>query len=334
MAENERITELTPEQEAHLPEIRDKWFQHGIATQPANREEAEEGVRMAYLAAGHKPPKHYIWVDSPYAGAIALGIVPQAITAAQQLVQQVTSAAVAGQEATKKWTMPALNLDFQAVQSWWRNSTYGQHSAGYYAYLEAMRYIGMSGLEGIDGVMKVAQNAGWWWPAEEFAIITERPTVLGFDQQQRLHGEDGPAIAYPDGFAVYMWHGTRVPQALIEDRWSVADILREPNAEVRRCAVEKMGWDRFVKEAKLKKVGKTVDDPGNPGHKLSLYDLPEQIYSEPVRVLLCDNATPERDGTRRRFGLTIPAHINDPLSAAAWTFNLTADEYKALVHAY
>lgn len=329
------VSGLTPEQEAALPEIRDRWFAHGISSQPANRQEAEEGIRMAYASAGHAPPKHYIWVQSPYAGSIALGLIPQAITAATELVEKITAAAVAGEKSSSTdWTVPPVPLDLAAVQSWWRNAIYGQHSSGYYGYLEAMRLIGMPGLEGIDGVLQVAQNAGWWWPAEEFVIICERPTVMSFDQQRRLHGENGPAIAYPDGFAAWMWHGTRVPQELIEDRWTVADILREPNAEVRRCAIEKMGWDRFVKEAKLKRIGKAVDDPGNPGHKLSLYDIPEQVYSEPVRVLLCDNATPERDGTRRRFGLTVPADISDPIAAAAWTFDLSADEYKTMVNAY
>jgi hypothetical protein len=50
-------------------------------------------------------------------------------------------------------------------------------------------------------------------------------------------------------------------------------------------------------------------------------------------VLLCANATEERDGTRRRFGLTVPAHIGDPVEAAAWTFGLTADQYRQLEHA-
>jgi hypothetical protein len=126
----------------------------------------------------------------------------------------------------------------------------------------------------------------------------------------------------------------RVPRDLIEGHWSTSDILRHDNAEVRRCAIERMGWDRFVAEAGLRQVGDTVPDPGNPGHYLQLFDVPEQVYDEPVRVLLCDNATPERDGTRRRFGLTVPADCPDPVAAAAWTFDLAADTYRQLEHAY
>ena len=74
-------------------------------------------------------------------------------------------------------------------------------------------------------------------------------------------------------------------------------------------------------------------DPANPGFDVTLYDLPNQIFGEPVRVLLCTNAAVERDGTRRRFGLTVPATCETPLEAAAWTFDLTESDYKTLAAA-
>jgi hypothetical protein len=222
----------------------------------------------------------------------------------------------------------------QRLRDWWRGRLAGQHWAGYYSYYAAMEAIGVTGLNPIHGAQQVARSAGWWWTFRDFAILTERPTQLHRDGQGRLHHETGPAIAYPDGWSIWAWHGVRVPQALIEGQWSAQDILRERNAEIRRCAIERMGWDRFVTDAGLAQVGATVPDPGNPGHYLALYDVPEQIYDEPVRVLLCDNATPERDGTRRRFGLTVPADIPDPVAAAAWTFDLDPDLYSQLTHAY
>jgi hypothetical protein len=149
----------------------------------------------------------------------------------------------------------------------------------------------------------------------------------------RLHCEDGPALTFRDGWEVYSWHGTRVPRGLIMGEWSTSDILREENAEIRRCAIERMGWDRFVAEAELSQVGDTLEDPGNPGQTIALYDVPEQIYDEAVRVLLCTNATVESDGTRRRFGLTVPANINDPISAAAWTFDVDPETYRQLARA-
>ena len=74
-----------------------------------------------------------------------------------------------------------------------------------------------------------------------------------------------------------------------------------------------------------------VPDPGNPGQHLVLYDIPERLWGSRIRLLMCANGTPERDGTRRRYGLTVPAHISDPLEAAAWTAGLGKDEYARMV---
>ena len=51
---------------------------------------------------------------------------------------------------------------------------------------------------------------------------------------------------------------------------------------------------------------------------------------ERVRVLLCANGTVERDGTRRRFGLTVPEDVPTALAAAAWGYGITAEEYAQL----
>jgi hypothetical protein len=121
---------------------------------------------------------------------------------------------------------------------------------------------------------------------------------------------------------------------------STEAITAEENVEVRRCAIESLGWDRFIAEARLVPVSPGdsrdlaaayVPDPGNPGQHLVLYDIPERLWGSRIRLLMCTNGTPERDGTRRRYGLTVPAHISDPVEAAAWTAGLGKDEYARMV---
>ena len=183
-----------------------------------------------------------------------------------------------------------------------------------------------------DGLLKVAASAGWWWPLKDVAILSERPNLLARDGQGRLHSETGPALRYPDGWAIHALHGVVVPADLIEDGWSVERIMREQNVEVRRAAIELTGWDRFVDQAGCNLIS-TSEDPGNPGHYLRLFALPPGLFEDPVNLLLCDNATPERDGTRKRYGLTVPHSITDPAAAAAWTFDVTPTEYRALARA-
>ncbi|MNK72099.1 hypothetical protein D3C87_915670 [compost metagenome] len=70
-----KIEKLTPEQEARIPEYRDEWLRHGLSTEPANWEEAEQAVRDAYVAAGLEPPKIIIRLASPHEGAIGAAIL-------------------------------------------------------------------------------------------------------------------------------------------------------------------------------------------------------------------------------------------------------------------
>lgn len=184
---------------------------------------------------------------------------------------------------------------------------------------------------------KAQSNNGWWWPHESFVVCSDRPRALHVEligeHSYQLHCPNGPAIRWEDGYELYVWHGTLVPEDLIMGRWSTEDILRETNTETRRCAIEHMGWPEFVVKAGLKPVGRSAPDPANPGQELQLYDVPEQIYNTAIRVLMCTNATRERDGSRHQFGLTVPATIKDPVEAAAWTFGESKQEYAKLKYA-
>jgi hypothetical protein len=170
-------------------------------------------------------------------------------------------------------------------------------------------------------------------------ILGGRPTRLCRDADGQLHSDTGMALAYADGWGFWAWHGRRVEQWVIEQP-TVEKIAAEANVEVRRCAIESMGWEKFTADAELRLVSQT-DDPGNirsvnqvslgeqvvTYQQLKLYDVPERLWGSPVKLLLCTNGSAERDGTRRRYGLTVPASIQDPVEAAAWTAGLTRDQY-------
>lgn len=186
-------------------------------------------------------------------------------------------------------------------------------------------------------------SAGWWWPYRGFTMVTDRPRELWIEQvapsgwgSHRMHNDRGPAISWSDDWKLYYWHGIRVPADLIEEGWTPEQILQCDNAEIRRCAIERYGWDRFTVDAGFKTVGESVPDPGNPGQELTLYDLPDEMrdmYAERARILVCSNASQDRDGTRRRFGLPVPIRFGDPIAAAAATFDLSPAEYVALQRA-
>ncbi|WP_329079763.1 MULTISPECIES: DUF6745 domain-containing protein [unclassified Streptosporangium] len=215
-----------------------------------------------------------------------------------------------------------------------RHGWYGAHCVSWVAHYDALRRA--AGVvftpeqsRRFDLWATVVRSCGWWWPHEDVCVISERPVavhteVSGDDGQVRLHCADGPALRYADGWDVHAWHGTRVPSWVVTDP-SVRRIEREANVEVRRCAIEHIGWASYIDQAGLRLVA-SAPDPGNPGSELRLYDLRKE-----TRVLMVVNGSVERDGRRRRYGLTVPGFLEDPIAAAGWTYGLSAEQYSLLL---
>jgi hypothetical protein len=187
-----------------------------------------------------------------------------------------------------------------------------------------------------------AQSTAWsWWPQKHFVVVCDRPTQIHREQtgepgwnSHRLHNPTGPAIEFRDGWALWALGGVNVTEQIVmrPETLTLDDIWAETNAEVRRVMIDQIGWDRFVDMADLTLVHEEPD-PGNPGHILQLFDLPERVYDEPVRLVLVTNASPERDGHRKRYGLTAPADCQTAAGAIAWTFNVPEADYRQLVRA-
>ncbi|WP_344943355.1 DUF6745 domain-containing protein [Actinomadura miaoliensis] len=216
---------------------------------------------------------------------------------------------------------------------------YGQHDAHWIADIDVRLRVGALRMGAVqerhlDVWAAVARSCGWWWSGEDVCVVSERPATVrteplpgGLHGQRRLHCEDGPAVRFRDGWGVYSWHGTLVPSWVVTDP-TVERIHRENNVEVRRSAIEHIGWDAYIEQAGLRLVAETAD-PGNPGCDLQLYDVPWG-FGGTTRVLLAVNGSVERDGHRRRYGLGVPAGIDDPVAAVGWSYGLTGAQYARL----
>jgi hypothetical protein len=159
-------------------------------------------------------------------------------------------------------------------------------------------------------------------------VIGLGPHVETCWDQGRLHSAGSPAWHWPTSEAIWSWRGTRVPEWVITDP-TTSRIAAEANTEIRRCAIESLGWERYLSEIGAIPVS-TEADPGNPGHQLHLYDVPDarQLYGGDVRVLVMQNASLDRDGKRRTFAETVPSTCRTAIEAAAWQFDLTPDTYR------
>jgi hypothetical protein len=93
-------------------------------------------------------------------------------------------------------------------------------------------------------------GAGWGWGGGRLGVRCERPVALPRDEGGRLDRGDGPALAFPDGFALHAWRGLPVPAEFVAglDSLTPERIREEENAELRRVMLERYGYDRYLRD--------------------------------------------------------------------------------------
>ncbi|MFI8082231.1 DUF6745 domain-containing protein [Kitasatospora sp. NPDC086009] len=204
----------------------------------------------------------------------------------------------------------------------------GQHDAPWFAAFEAAGVLagapaeraGIDAPAGIDALAEVAGEAGWWWPYEGVALVSERPVALHRDEAGRLDRADGPALGFADGFALHAWRGMPVPADFLSGLGGVTveRIRTEENAELRRVLLEHYGYERYL-----------ADSGAEPLHRdetgvLWRIQLPDDEAVVMVEVV---NSTAEPDGTFRTYWLRVPPSTRTARAGVAWTFGIPEAEY-------
>lgn len=296
---------------------------------PADRERAQVAVAAAYRAAGLDPPAEMHWCGSPRAAALEYlrrlrvgGTWPPGHGRHQLWSAAERRTVEAGSDSERTAVRRQLLADLLAAAAGEQHPEQLAWAAitGPFERPEAGAFTAVAG-----PLAEACASAGWWWPDRDFAVIAEPPASAGFDSQDRPHRAGGPVAVFPDGWSVHAWHGLRVPAWVVEHP-TVSKISAEVNVEVRRAAIESLGWPTFLETADLTELD-SCPDPGNPGTQLTLYRTRWPGPGHAAGLLVCTNGTPELDGTRRTYGLHVPADIRDALSAAAWGYGLARDQY-------
>lgn len=150
-------------------------------------------------------------------------------------------------------------------------------------------------------------------------MVCERPAQLHRDPMGRLHNIEGLAIAWPDGWGLYSINGVRVPARVVEqpETITIEEIDAEQNAEIRRVMIERYGSARWLKDSGAKLVQQ--DERGE------LYE--RNIAGRSYRFVKVINSTPEPDGSRKEYALSLPPTTTTAQEGVAWTFGLQPHEY-------
>lgn len=324
-----------------------QWRTWSSATGAADRARAEEGVRRAYRLAGLAEPERVVWAGSPRAAVALVRELTDRGPSVRDAVRSAPWAAArrllhaelgpAGWSAHwaatggRLWPSTQALVDrirtgvieelagsdtgkeAAAVRLILLDAVLGQHDAPWLAAFPAD--------DGpLDALSEVCRSAGWWWPFARVAVLSERPSALHRDEAGRLDHGDGPALSYPDGFALHAWRGMPVPAAFLAELPTLTPerIRAEENAELRRVMLEYYGCDRYLADSGARPLHR--DGTGT----LWRIDLADD---EPVVMVEVLNSTPEPDGTHRTYWLRVPPSTRTARAGVAWTFGLEAEAY-------
>jgi hypothetical protein len=219
---------------------------------------------------------------------------------------------------------------WDSVETSFRGSIYSAHDAHQLAFYRCFHdVVGLADeTSKLSGLWELAQSAGWALPQRNICWVSERHHILSRDEQGRLHCDIGPAVAYPDGWAIYAIHGVRVPQHVIEHpkRIDIARIETETNTEVRRVMIDRYRHGEEINggAAYIRDCAATRLDHDERYGTLWRRDLPND---EPIVMIEVVNSTPERDGRFKRYWLRVPPGMTTAREAVAWTFDMPTEEY-------
>lgn len=213
---------------------------------------------------------------------------------------------------------------------WDGNFLWGSQDLYWIGWGKFADYLGVKFTEQVSRRLDIMDRIGhqceWWWPFDNMVICSERPEAIKWDENRRLHAENGPAIRYGDGYSLYAWHGTRLPAEWIEQRKTIDPlvILQETNVEKRTAGIQCIGYNRMFEHLN----GKIIDDSGDPDIG-ELVEITIPGLSQPGRFL---RAECPRNG-RIFEGCPMVSEIdglpiNTAVSAQAWRNGLRADEYQ------
>lgn len=331
--------ELTQAQKDQFPSFLDRWMKIGLSTAPADRQQAERGISLAYQAAGLTPPERTFWLGSPLAGAIVDTVIsklsaeqpkttgrdtrrsktdysPRILAVVDSTLPILEAICEPGKTPKRQFVIDCL-ADLQL-----HNAAYGQHDASILCFYDFFAQVcGVKECRKLEGLNLIAQSCGWWWAYDSVAILSERPSRLALDERGRLHADSDWAILYPDGFGYCLVHGVEVPEHVVLDpsKITVKEIESEQNVEVRRVMMEKYGQSRFLLDSGAVEIHK--DDWGTLYRK----EVPEDEALVMVKVV---NSTPEPDGSAKDYFIRVPPDTTTARAAVAYTFAQEADKYQ------
>lgn len=253
-----------------------------------------------------------------------LAACPVSSTAADILVATLLATQGAGITTTNPDGSPPKDVTAflkLCCRNWSQNHQGGNQWSGWDSYLTFFRHVAKLDIDWTkyDPWEQLSLHSGPRYVHTDFCILSDRPETVLKDDQHRPHASDGPQSRWRDGWEIFYVHGAGPLKrhiVLEPDKITVADVDKEPNAEIRRIMLERfgqtlaeikslseessrqIGWGRYLDRSGAKEIQR--DDYG------ILYERKEKENAERMLFVRVTNGTAEADGSFRQFILRVP----------------------------
>src|SRR5208282_4781499 len=165
------IEKLTKKQEAEIPNYLEQYLKIGLSTEPCDRKKAEDAV-AAYYKYQKKDRPVFVWADSPEKGAVIAAMLAKGD-------KEVTQDDVKNQIS---------RASYGSFESYWIST---------YAFIAEQLPVNKDEL--IDIAKEIVINCGLYWTFEKVVVMTEKPVAIHFNENKKLHNQNGLALEYKDG---------------------------------------------------------------------------------------------------------------------------------------
>jgi len=237
---------------------REKWEQIALSTEPIDRQKTFEIVEKAYSCLGIKTPK-VIFCDSPASirdtffasGLKSLGFKLNG-KLERSLLYKMKNNQAASEFAPRRSAKIQWQYVLQKIPPFPFNVNFAASifDAAFCDFCITVLYYSHSQKEW-ETFQQINSECGWVYFFENACIVCDRPRILKFDAENRLHAEGEPAIQFADGYSLYSYHGVTLPEQygkVHPHQWQSEWLLTEDNVELRRVLIQGIGYDRICQE--------------------------------------------------------------------------------------
>lgn len=144
---------------------------------------------------------------------------------------------------------------------------------------------------------------------EDTVYVSRKPVELHFDDERRLHNEEGMSCRFEDDWGIWTVNGVAVDEQIVmkPETQTLKQIRNEQNEEVKRIRIERYGWAKYLTEIEAVKVHERTNDIEFTKEFLFRSD------SDNMTVLLCICPS-----TGKEFSLEVPPDTKTCEAAQSW----------------